>query len=126
MDERKVIAEKPKKRQKPFKLCFVNRNVPGMSNIRIGKPLNIQIITDKFYNNNLTLKEKNNIFEKYLDKLKVLAPCERSGQPITENQEYGWYQMSLTDMDRSDRRLYFHKRKNIIIEEHLMNYAKIR
>ncbi|KAJ8968671.1 hypothetical protein NQ317_009747 [Molorchus minor] len=84
------------------------------------------IVTPKFYQKLDKEDVSEELVEEYLKKLKVVGPREKYEYFKTENQKYGWYQMRLTDADMRDRRLNFHKRTNIIIKEHLMNYAKIR
>ncbi|KAJ8918798.1 hypothetical protein NQ315_011082 [Exocentrus adspersus] len=120
------LEDKPKL----FKVSFVDKILPGRSNIRIDRPLTIpSILTPKFYTNCLDLdedKQHEELVKKYLDKLKVHESREKYKDPVTENQRYGWYQVRLTDADWKDRRLYFHKRTDVIVPEHLMNYAKIR
>ncbi|XP_076266371.1 uncharacterized protein LOC143200021 [Rhynchophorus ferrugineus] len=118
--------EEKEDKPKPFKLCFIDKNVLGQSNIKIGKPLAIApVVSLKYYDkSNNTISEE--LVNNYLSILKNDKNVQESFLPRTENQKYGWYQVRLTDSDPSDRKLNFHKRTNIIVREHLMNYAKIR
>ncbi|CAG9760838.1 unnamed protein product [Ceutorhynchus assimilis] len=119
-DEEKV------EKLKPFKLCFLDRNVVGQSNIKIGKSLTIPpVVSPKFYDPQ-NGKVDQSLIGKYVEILKKEQILDKSRLPKTENQRYGWYQERLTDADPTDRRLFAHKRTNIIVREHLMNYAKIR
>nr|XP_015838766.1 PREDICTED: uncharacterized protein LOC107398618 [Tribolium castaneum] len=116
------------KPKKPFKLCFGPQNLIGKSNIQIGKPLKLpSTITPKFYcKNEAEFQCTNDDLKRQLEYLDVKGPREKYHNPVTENQRYGWYQVQLTDLDRSDRRLHFAKQTNPIVREHLMNYENIR
>ncbi|XP_030761546.1 uncharacterized protein LOC115886504 [Sitophilus oryzae] len=124
LDQQNV--EEKEEKPKPFKLCFIEKNVLGQSNIKINKSLNIPpVVSLKFYNKrNEDIPE--DLTEKYVHLLKNEPNKKKGSLPITESQKYGWYQVRLNDWDRSDRRLNFHKRTDVIVREHLMNYAKIR
>lgn len=94
--------EKSKEAKRPFKVCFANKNLPGRSNIQIGKPLQLRryfifcitqqwtinflahIVTDKFYSSNQNVNE--DVIQKYLEKLTVQGSGEKLSKPITENQ----------------------------------------
>ncbi|XP_066155866.1 uncharacterized protein [Euwallacea fornicatus] len=110
----------------PFKLCFIEKSILGQSNLKIGKPLNIEpIVSEKFYDTRTKVVSAE-LVKKYVDIFKKAELFQKGSLPKTENEKYGWYQVNLTDADRKDRRLFAHKMTNIVVKEHLMNYAKIR
>ncbi|XP_028136723.1 uncharacterized protein LOC114331370 [Diabrotica virgifera virgifera] len=113
----------------PFNVCFVEKYLLGRSNIKIEKPLGLApIITGKFYTNTSKQDEESHeSIKKYMEKLNVKSPKEKYARPCTENQKYGWYHnVKFTEHCKQNKRLNFHKNTNILITEHLMNYAKIR
>ncbi|KAM9186549.1 cilia- and flagella-associated protein 144 [Mergus octosetaceus] len=54
--------------------------------------------------------------EKFLNVIHhaVLEPTKKYSEPQTESQEIGWNTTPLIDVDRTDRRLYFPRRKTEI------------
>ncbi|XP_021260537.1 protein FAM183A [Numida meleagris] len=46
----------------------------------------------------------------------ALEPTKKYSEPQTESQEIGWNTTPLIDMDRTDRRLFFPRRKTEITE----------
>ena len=81
--------DQEKAAQKPFKLCFKDKNVLGQSNVKIGRILTLDrmVVPLKFY-------DKTNdkidpvLIEKYIDVLKKDRCLENGGLPRTENQRY--------------------------------------
>ncbi|XP_031456627.1 protein FAM183A isoform X2 [Phasianus colchicus] len=47
----------------------------------------------------------------------VLEPTKKYSEPQTESQEIGWNTTPLIDTDRTDRRLFFPRRKTEVTEQ---------